>query len=140
MLYNIPAVVKDVKVTKKGIQVSLEEVKFQGEQLTDFATLIGEAILLDIQLPQMRFDDEDMFVQEKAEATETVEVGLPAGQYTLSLGSEPKLVRNNEDGSETEIEGTVTTFEDTDSLDEAVSEGMEPVPSEEDVLAELGLE
>ena len=56
---NLQAVLKDIKVTKKGITVNFEDVKLRGEDLQALASLIGEKVMLGIDLPQMSiFDDE----------------------------------------------------------------------------------
>lgn len=68
---NVSAVLKDIKVTKKGINLTLEDVRLKGEQLQDLASLIGEVVLVGVDIPQMNlFEDEDV---NKLEAPQEVE-------------------------------------------------------------------
>lgn len=79
---NVKAILKDIKVTKKGIVLSFEDVRLQGEQLTDLASLIGGLVLIDVEAPQLSlFEDEDVneieateeeSVEESADDTEEV--------------------------------------------------------------------
>ena len=57
---NIKTVLKDIKVTKKGINITLENAKLQGEQLQELAALIGEAIVLAVNVPQLNIFDEEV--------------------------------------------------------------------------------
>lgn len=68
---NVPAILKDIKVTKNGINISLEDVKLKGEQLQNLASLIGGSILIAVDTPQMNlFDDENVNELEESEPVE----------------------------------------------------------------------
>ena len=53
---GVKAVVKDMKVTGKGIVLNLEHVQFTGTQLSEVSALVGGGVVLDIQerLPEIR--------------------------------------------------------------------------------------
>lgn len=72
---NVSTVLKDIKVTKKGINLTLEDARLQGEQLKDLATLIGEVILVAVSTPQMGMFDEKS--EEGAEAEEILSMDAP---------------------------------------------------------------
>ena len=62
---NVSTVLKDIKVTKKGINLTLEDVRLQGEQLKHLAALIGEVVQVGVDIPQM-----SLFEENKAESNE----------------------------------------------------------------------
>lgn len=68
---NVPAILKDIKVTKNGINISLEDVKLKGEQLQNLASLIGGSVLIAVDTPQMNlFEDENVNELEESEPVE----------------------------------------------------------------------
>ena len=70
---NVTSVLKDIKVTKKGINITLEDARLCGEQLQDLASLIGEAITIAVSVPQIGLFDEEV---EKSNADIEKELGL----------------------------------------------------------------
>lgn len=68
---NVPAILKDIKVTKNGINISLEDVKLKGEQLQNLASLIGGSVLIAVDTLQMNlFVDENVNELEESEPVE----------------------------------------------------------------------
>lgn len=68
---NVPAILKDIKVTKNGINISLEDVKLKGEQLQNLASLIGGSVLIAVDTPQMNlFEDENVNELKESEPVE----------------------------------------------------------------------
>lgn len=91
VVQNVSAILKDIKVTKKGINITFEDVRLQGEQLQQLASLIGEVVLVGVDIPQMGlFEDEDVNeLEEEAEAeTAEAEAHEEEGQFELFEGEE----------------------------------------------------
>lgn len=111
---NIEAGLKDIKVTTKGVNVTLEDVRLDGEELTELASLIGGRIRFTVETPQMSiFDDED--VNELPEPLEFDEEGEKEGDD-----------ENMDEGS---------ADEEGDALLAEYPEGEEPPQYDEEAVA-----
>ena len=60
IVQNVSAILKDIKVTKKGINITLEDTRLEGEQLQRLASLIGDVVLLGVATPQASIFDEEL--------------------------------------------------------------------------------
>lgn len=139
---NVTAVLKDIKVTKKGINIAFEDVRLKGEQLQDLASLIGEVVLIGTDIPQMNlFEDEDvneLEAPQEAGAEETTEEVTETGEQ-LSLLEEVETVTDEEVANfQFESEGTDETQEGPARLVLADNEDVVSL-SYEEVAQELGV-
>ena len=147
---NVTAILKDIKVTKKGIAINFEGVKLQGEQLQQLASLIGEVIVLGVDVPQMNlFEDEDVNAVadegtlEYNEGTE-LEEGQEVGEGTAE--SEVAVTVEGGEGQNVEEDLSNITFEEPKEVTNPDSEvtsngegGFTPTPlmTNEEVAQQL---
>lgn len=75
---QVEAKVKDVKVTNKGIQLNLENVKLTGEQISLVSALVGGAVWVNIE--------------ERLPEVKTKKQELAEGQTSLFDKDEPELL------------------------------------------------
>lgn len=116
---NVKAILKDIKVTKKGIVLSFEDVRLQGEQLTDLASLIGGLVLIDVEAPQMTlFEDENVNEIEESQEEVAEESTDEATDENMDVSGE--AVEEEEDYSQLSFE----QMDDEDTVD-LLAEGDE---------------
>jgi hypothetical protein len=76
---RVKAVVKDIKVSSKGIVLNLENVQLTGTQISEVSALVGGMVFVDLEerLPQSKAqevaEDEDVNQLSLFEATEQAE-------------------------------------------------------------------